>query len=201
MDFYRPLWTREIYNTGSGGVLVMTIMKNSGMIFITGGARSGKSFFAEKLAFKAGADRVYLATMQALDEEMKERIARHRAVRKEKKWRTVEEPLDLLNVLKRENKKKRVILIDCLTLWITNMMLKAYSEKEILSAAEALAGFAGRAEAQVIVVSNEVGMGIVPDNVLGRNFRDTQGRVNQIFAAQAKKVYFMVAGLPLKVKK
>jgi len=179
----------------------MAIMKKSGMIFITGGVRSGKSFFAEKLALKAGKDRVYVATMQALDGEMKQRIARHKINREDKNWRTVEEPLALLNVLKRENKKKRVILIDCLTLWITNMMLKAYSEKEILSAAEALAGFAGRAEAQVIVVSNEVGMGIVPDNVLGRNFRDTQGRVNQIFAAQAKKVYFMVAGLPLKVKK
>ena len=179
----------------------MAIMKKSGMIFITGGARSGKSFFAEKLALKAGKDRVYVATMQALDEEMKERIARHRAVRKGKKWRTVEEPLELLKVLKRDNKKKRVILIDCLTLWVTNMMMKNYSEKEIILAAETLADFAKRTETMVIVVSNEVGLGLVPENRLGREFRDIQGRVNQLFASGAKKVFFMVSGLPMKVKK
>ena len=179
----------------------MAMIRKNKLVLITGGARSGKSFFAEKIALKAAKDRVYVATMQALDEEMTKRIARHKMNRKEKGWRTVEEPLDLLNVLKRENKKKRVILIDCLTLWVTNMMMKGYTEKDIVLAAEAMADIAKRSDAAVIVVSNETGMGIVPDNKMGREFRDTQGRVNQLFAARAKKVIFMVAGLPLKVKK
>ena len=179
----------------------MAIMKKNRLVFVTGGARSGKSGFAEKLAQKYGKDRLYVATLQAFDAEMTERIARHRAGRKEKGWYTVEEPLELLNVLKKEDRKKRVILIDCLTLWVTNMMMTQYKEKDILLAAEILAAHAQSKAARVIAVSNEVGMGIVPDNKLGREFRDIQGRVNQLFAARAGKVYFMVAGLPLEVKK
>jgi len=171
----------------------------SSLTFITGGARSGKSSFAEKLAVKSAKDRLYIATMQGLDEEMKERIKRHKKQRGES-WRTIEEPLDLLPCLKKENKNETVILIDCLTLWVTNRMLNGEKEVEILKAAENIAKFCAGAKAKVIVVSNEVGMGLVPDNKLGRDFRDIQGRVNRIFAERAAKVFFMVSGIPLEAK-
>ena len=175
-------------------------MKKGKLIFVTGGARSGKSSFAEKLAFKAAKDRFYIATLQGLDEEMKDRIARHKSQRLGKNWKTVEEPLDILNALKRVDRKKRAVLIDCLTLWISNMMMKNYKEKEIILAAETIAEQARRGQAKVIVVSNEVGMGLVPESGLGRDFRDIQGRVNQVFALRARKVYFTVAGIPLELK-
>ena len=174
-------------------------MKINNLTLITGGARSGKSSFAEKLAVQSAKERVYIATMQGLDEEMKDRIEKHKAQRGNG-WLTVEEPLELLKVLKREDKKGRVLLIDCLTLWVTNRMLKGEKEKDILKAAEAAADFCEGAGAKVIAVSNEVGMGLVPDNKLGREFRDIQGRVNRVFAKRAKKVFFMVSGIPLEVK-
>ncbi|MCX5777089.1 MAG: bifunctional adenosylcobinamide kinase/adenosylcobinamide-phosphate guanylyltransferase [Candidatus Firestonebacteria bacterium] len=169
-------------------------------IFITGGARSGKSSFAEKLALKKAKDRVYIATMQGLDEEMKERIALHKEQRGPS-WSTIEEPLELLFALKNNDKKGRVLLIDCLTLWVSNKMMKGHKEKEILKAAESITMYSAAAKASVIVVSNEVGMGLVPDNKLGRDFRDIQGRVNRIFAERAAKMYFVVSGVPLEVKK
>ncbi|OGF44642.1 MAG: bifunctional adenosylcobinamide kinase/adenosylcobinamide-phosphate guanylyltransferase [Candidatus Firestonebacteria bacterium RIFOXYC2_FULL_39_67] len=172
----------------------------SSLTFITGGARSGKSSFAEELAVKSAKDRVYIATMQGLDEEMKKRIKRHKKQRGEG-WCTVEEPLDLLKSVKSGDKKNRVILIDCLTLWVSNRMMKGEKEKEILTSAEEIAKYCAGAKAEVIAVSNEVGMGLVPDNKLGRDFRDIQGRVNRIFAERAAKVFFLVSGIPLEVKK
>lgn len=169
-------------------------------IFITGGARSGKSSFAEKLALKKAKVRVYIATMQGLDEEMKERIALHKKQRGPG-WSTIEEPLELLFALKNNDKKGRVLLIDCLTLWVSNRMMKGQKEKEILKAATEVAEFCKCAKAEVIAVSNEVGMGLVPDNKLGRDFRDIQGRVNRIFAERAANMYFVVSGVPLEVKK
>ncbi|MFH1074529.1 MAG: bifunctional adenosylcobinamide kinase/adenosylcobinamide-phosphate guanylyltransferase [Candidatus Firestonebacteria bacterium] len=178
----------------------MNGVKNSKLIFITGGARSGKSSFAEELAVKTVKDRIYIATMQELDEEMKERIKKHKKQRG-KGWRTIEEPLELFSSLRKEDKNNRVILIDCLTLWVSNRMRKGEREEKILKAAEDIAEFCAGANASVIAVSNEVGMGLVPDNKLGRDFRDIQGRVNRIFAERAGKVFFMVSGIPLEVKK
>ncbi|MEI6846008.1 MAG: bifunctional adenosylcobinamide kinase/adenosylcobinamide-phosphate guanylyltransferase [Candidatus Firestonebacteria bacterium] len=178
----------------------MKVSKLSSLTFITGGARSGKSSFAEKLAVKAAKNRVYIATMQGLDKEMRERIQKHQEQRGEN-FKTVEEPLRLLEVLKSADEKNSVLLIDCLTLWVTNLMLKGGKEKDIIKIAAETADYAAHAKAKVIAVSNEVGMGLVPDNKLGRDFRDLQGRVNRIFAERAAKVYFMVAGIPLEVKK
>ena len=177
----------------------MNKKKNNSLTFITGGARSGKSSFAEELALKSGKDLLYIATMQGLDAEMKERIKRHKN-RRGKGWRTVEEPLNILSVLEKEDKKERAILIDCLTLWVSNRMMKGEKEKEIIKAAEKVAKYCAGAKAAVIAVSNEVGMGLVPDNKLGRDFRDIQGRVNRVFAENAEKVYFLVSGIPLEVK-
>jgi len=176
------------------------VSKLSSLTFITGGARSGKSSFAEELAVKAAKNRVYIATMQGLDKELRERIKKHQEQRG-KNFKTVEEPLRLLKVLKSADKKNSVLLIDCLTLWVSNLMLKGGKEEDIIKIAAETADYAAGAKAIVIVVSNEVGMGLVPDNKLGRDFRDIQGRVNRIFAERAKKVYFMVAGIPLEVKK
>jgi adenosylcobinamide kinase/adenosylcobinamide-phosphate guanylyltransferase len=177
-----------------------SMIKKYHLVFVTGGARSGKSSFAEELALKSGKNLLYIATMQGLDDEMKERIKNHKN-RRGKGWRTVEEPLNILSVLKTEDKKERMILIDCLTLWVSNRMMQGEKENEILKAAEDAADYCTNAKAGVIAVSNEVGMGLVPDNKLGREFRDIQGRVNRIFAERAKKVYFVVSGIPLEVKK
>jgi len=164
--------------------------------FVTGGARSGKSALAERLARETGLARVYLATAQAFDAEMADRIARHRADRGED-WETVEAPHDLAEALAASDGAGRVVLVDCLTLWLSNRMLAgADAEAESARLCTALSAM----RAPVVAVSNEVGFGIVPDTALGRRFRDAQGRLNQQVAALADLALLVVAGLPLVLK-
>ena len=170
---------------------------------VIGGARSGKSRHAEALARGTGLERLYIATATAWDEEMRERIALHRATRAADDWRTVEEPLALADTLRREAAPGRVILVDCLTLWLTNVILGAAPEvaRDALDAAEAaLVAAVTDLSGPAIFVSNEVGWGIVPDNRLARDFRDAQGRLNQRMAEVCGRVVLVAAGLPLVLK-
>jgi len=165
------------------------------LTFLLGGARSGKSAHAERLATALPAPWAYIATAQAHDEEMRERIAAHCARRGEG-WRTVDAPLDLAGALETVPAGQPV-LVDCLTLWLTNHML---ADHDIEAECVRLGAVLSRPGGPWFVVSNEVGLGIVPDNALARRFRDAAGRLNQQVAAQADTVLMMVAGLPLKVK-
>lgn len=165
------------------------------LTLVLGGARSGKSRYAESLVTACPPPWTYVATAEPLDDEMRARIAEHRA-RRGADWRTVEAPFDLAEALQR-NSAGGAVLVDCLTLWLTNRMLADADIEEDSARLEAvLSGIA----APVVVVSNEVGLGIVPDNALARRFRDAQGRLNQRIAARADRVVLMVAGLPLVVK-
>lgn len=166
------------------------------ILFVLGGARSGKSRFAEAQALAAGRNPVYLATAQAWDGEMADRIAQHRADRGPG-WITVEEPLELAAALRRECAPDRVVLVDCLTLWVNNLLC---AERDVAAATAGLLGALREAAGPVALVSNEVGLGIVPDNPLARRFRDDAGRLHQAVAAAADRVVFMVAGLPMAVK-
>ncbi|WP_237477316.1 bifunctional adenosylcobinamide kinase/adenosylcobinamide-phosphate guanylyltransferase [Lichenibacterium dinghuense] len=170
---------------------------------VIGGARSGKSRHAEALALGTGLERVYLATATAWDDEMRERIALHREARAADGWRTVEEPLGLAEALSREAAPGRVVLVDCLTLWLTNVMLGAPPEAARAAVEAACAGLAAelpRLAGPAVFVSNEVGWGIVPDNRLARDFRDAQGRLNQRMAEACGRVVLVAAGLPLVLK-
>jgi adenosylcobinamide kinase/adenosylcobinamide-phosphate guanylyltransferase len=164
------------------------------LTLVLGGARSGKSRYAETIIIALPPPWVYVATAQALDAEMTARIAAHRA-RRGAGWTTVETPRDLVATLAANGKAP--ILVDCLTLWLSNLMMAdAQIDAEIDRLEQALA----TAAAQVVLVANEVGSGIVPDNALARRFRDLQGGLNQRIAAQADNVILLVAGLPLFVK-
>lgn len=165
--------------------------------FVLGGARSGKSAYAQAAAEAAAgsASPVMIATGQAFDDEMRERIARHRADRGER-WRTVEAPLDLAGALDALGAHD-VAVVDCLTLWLTNVILGEHDVAD--TRADLLAALA-RCRARLWVVSNEVGFGLVPETPLGRRFRDEAGRLHQAVAAQADEVLLVVAGLPMTVK-
>jgi adenosylcobinamide kinase / adenosylcobinamide-phosphate guanylyltransferase len=165
------------------------------LTLVIGGARSGKSAHAERLVKACQAPWAYIATAQACDDEMRERIALHRSRRGEG-WTTIDAPLDLVGAIE-ALPDGRPVLVDCLTLWLTNHML---AEHDIEAECQALADVLSRPRGPWFVVSNEVGQGIVPDNALGRRFRDAAGRLNQQVAAIADTVLLMVAGLPLKVK-
>jgi adenosylcobinamide kinase/adenosylcobinamide-phosphate guanylyltransferase len=167
-----------------------------GTTFVLGGARSGKSAFAERLVVESGLQRHYVATGRAWDEEMKARIADHRASRGEA-WTTHEEPLELVAALKKIDTRDNMILVDCLTLWVTNLMM---DERDMAGEFAALAEHTEQAAARLILVSNEVGLGIVPENRMARDFRDHAGRLHQLIAGKAREVYFVAAGLPLKMK-
>jgi adenosylcobinamide kinase/adenosylcobinamide-phosphate guanylyltransferase len=161
-----------------------------------GGARSGKSRLAQSHAESLGGELIYVATGEPGDEEMTARIARHRADRGPR-WRTLEVPIELRGVIEREDAADRVLLVDCLTLWVSNLLL---SERNVEVATEELLEAVQRSEASLAFVSNEVGLGIVPDNELARRFRDEAGRLNQRIAAVADDVYFVAAGLVLRMK-
>lgn len=165
---------------------------------VLGGARSGKSAHAERLARDCGLKRVYVATAQPFDDEMAARIARHREERAGDGWRTVEEPIGLPAVIAREAAADTVLLVDCLTLWLSNLML---GERPVAPMQAALLSMLRGARGPVILVSNEVGMGLVPETPLGREFRDAQGRLNQAVAALVPQVLFVAAGLPLALKR
>ncbi|MGB3447830.1 MAG: bifunctional adenosylcobinamide kinase/adenosylcobinamide-phosphate guanylyltransferase [Xanthobacteraceae bacterium] len=164
---------------------------------VLGGARSGKSRFAEQLAGESHFARVYLATATAGDAEMRVRIAHHRMQRGEG-WRTVEEPLALVDALTREAGNGRVVLVDCLTLWLSNLM---HASHDVEAATKGLAEWLRDTRHPVLLVSNEVGLGLVPETPLGRDFRDAQGRLNQGIAAVVPNVVFVAAGLPLWLKR
>ncbi|MDX8538131.1 MULTISPECIES: bifunctional adenosylcobinamide kinase/adenosylcobinamide-phosphate guanylyltransferase [Mesorhizobium] len=166
-----------------------------GLTFIIGGARSGKSAHAETLVTASPSPWAYIATAEAYDDEMRERIALHRARRGEG-WATVDAPLDLAAAIE-ALPDHQPVLIDCLTLWLTNHML---AERDLDAECRRLVDVLSRPRGPWFVVSNEVGLGIVPDNALARRFRDAAGRLNQQVAAVANTVLLMVAGLPLKVK-
>jgi len=161
---------------------------------ILGGARSGKSRIAQQAALESGLEVVFCAAAQAFDDEMAQRIARHRAERPAS-WRTVEEPLELASALAREAAPGRCVLVDCLTLWLSNLIF-ARREDEI----DALLAILPTLPGHLILVSNEVGWGIVPENELARRFRDEQGRLNQRIAQIADRVTLVAAGLPLTLK-
>jgi adenosylcobinamide kinase/adenosylcobinamide-phosphate guanylyltransferase len=162
---------------------------------VLGGARSGKSRYAEALVHQACGG-VYLATAQALDDEMAARIARHRAER-DTTWITIEEPLELGAALEHGARMGRPILIDCLTLWVSNLL---GAGRTVEAETSRLLHILRTLAVPVVFVSNEVGLGIVPDNALARAFRDEAGRLNQAIAAAADRVVFLAAGLPLVLK-
>jgi adenosylcobinamide kinase / adenosylcobinamide-phosphate guanylyltransferase len=166
----------------------------AGLTLVLGGARSGKSRHAEGLVTALPGPWVYVATAEAWDEEMRARIAAHRAQRAAG-WITLEAPLDLVGALALA--AERPVLVDCLTLWLTNVML---GEHDIAAASDGLERALTARAAPTVLVANEVGLGIVPDNAMARRFRDEAGWLNQRLAARADTVLFMVAGLPMRVK-
>ena len=172
---------------------------NKKIIFITGGARSGKSRFAEELARQFPGAKAYLATAQGLDEEMAQRIRRHRESRPAD-WQTLEEPLKVADCISKEGDRFGLILLDCLTLWISNLLMAGWSEAKILEAGVRLLEVSRRAQCSLILVGNEVGMGIVPENDQARLFRDLSGFIQQRAAREADEVYFMVSGIAQKIK-
>ena len=163
---------------------------------VLGGARSGKSRHAEGLVTATPGPRVYIATAQIWDEEMADRVARHRQDRGPG-WTTVEEPLDLPGALRRHAADGTGVLVDCLTLWLSNLMM---ADADIPAKTAELLDALAEVQGRVVLVSNEVGLGIVPDNALARRFRDHAGRLHQEVAALATRVVFIAAGLPMVLK-
>lgn len=164
--------------------------------FVIGGARSGKSSFALIEGSALTGKKAYVATAEALDAEMKARIEKHRAERSGE-WTTFEEPIDIAGLIKKIHSQYDVIIIDCLTVWLSNLML---NNRDIDDTMETLSNSLKTGLCSVFIVSNELGMGIVPDNELARRFRDIAGAMNQKVAGLADKVYLVTAGIPIKIK-
>ena len=164
---------------------------------VLGGARSGKSRRGQTLAEGSSPKRLYIATAQAFDDEMRDRISKHQHDRDDS-WKTIEAPLDLAGAIRTVSTTRDAsILVDCLTLWLSNLLLV---DQNISAATAELVNAVQSANAPIVLVSNEVGMGIVPENALARQFRDEQGRLNQNIAQIADHVEFVAAGLSLKLK-
>jgi adenosylcobinamide kinase/adenosylcobinamide-phosphate guanylyltransferase len=191
-----------------------TIHTNSRLILVIGGARSGKSTFAERLAVKSGRSVAYIATATAGDDEMRDRIARHQAARPST-WHTIEEPLHLAEAVHRASQLADVILLDCMTVWLSNWLLaqdeltsvestpaSVYCEGA-MQEIDALLRVAARLATikRLVIVTNEVGLGIVPAFPLGRVYRDVLGAVNRRLAEEAARVYLLVAGLAVDIKR
>ena len=169
----------------------------SGHVLVLGGARSGKTGFAERMTMRIGSKPLYLATAQALDDEMRDRIRLHQRDR-HRSFATLEEPIDLVGALKVAALKHDAILVDCLTLWISNLLGIG---QDVAAAVDSLVAALPTIEtARIVLVSNEVGLGIVPDNALSRRFRDEAGFLHQAVAAAAAEVHLMVAGLSIRAK-
>jgi adenosylcobinamide kinase/adenosylcobinamide-phosphate guanylyltransferase len=166
------------------------------LTFVLGGARSGKSRYAEGLLMNCAPPWVYVATAEAHDGEMMARITDHRH-RRDARWRTVEAPIDLSGAIATHGSKGQAILIDCLTLWLSNVMLAG---RDLTAEVQRLVTALGHSTGPMVIVSNEVGLGIVPDNALAREFRDAQGRLNMQVAAIADRAVLITAGLPLILK-
>lgn len=175
------------------------------VILVTGGARSGKSAYALELAETLDGEKAFLATCPLVDEETWQRIRRHQQARSRASWHTIEETTDLVGVLKRSD-GYQVVLVDCLTLWINNLMHEAQEdgqrigEEHIAEMSRELLAACSERDGTVIFVTNEVGMGIVPDNALARRYRDLAGRCSQVMAAGADAVTFVACGIPLDLK-
>ncbi|WP_341760238.1 bifunctional adenosylcobinamide kinase/adenosylcobinamide-phosphate guanylyltransferase [Candidatus Endowatersipora endosymbiont of Watersipora subatra] len=169
-----------------------------GIILVLGGTRSGKSSFAQNLAKISGRQKVYLATGYSLDDEMANRIALHQ-VHRGPDWQLVEERLDLPTIISQMANKEHCIVVDCLTFWLTNLVMAG---KNVIESCQLLLDYllVLSAEFSVILVSNEVGQGIVPETKMARDFRDHAGQLNQDIAAIANHVWFLTAGLPQKLK-
>lgn len=165
---------------------------------ILGGARSGKSRLAEKLADESGLEVVYVATSQALDGEMTARVAEHRA-RRPGHWALVEEPLALARVLREQAAPNRCLLVDCLTLWLTNLLLLEDTQR-LTAEREALLACIGKLPGRILLVSNESGLGVVPLGELTRRYVDEAGWLHQALAERSQRVVFSVAGLPMVLK-
>lgn len=175
------------------------------VIYVTGGCRSGKSSFALKEAEKLAGPRIYLATCpRDMDLEMNARINRHIDERSEE-WKTIEETLDIASVIKK-NREAGVVLVDCLTLWVSNLMYDAdqagrgLDENGVSEHCANILAECGKTPATVIFISNETGMGVVPENDIARRFRDLIGRCNQIIASASSEAHLLISGIPLKLK-
>jgi len=166
------------------------------IVFITGGARNGKSSFALKQASGIPGKKAYIATAEALDEEMRKRIEDHREQRG-REWDTFEEPLMIAEVINKIGDSYDTLVLDCLTLWLSNIM---HSNLIIETEIERLISSLRSHRTSVFIVSNEVGMGIVPENEMSRKFRDMAGLLNQKIAGAADEVYIVIAGIPVKIK-
>ena len=163
---------------------------------VLGGAASGKSAFAEQLVLRQPGRPVYIATAQAFDDEMADKIDIHRA-RRGADWTTIEEPLDLCVAIAGADAEDAVVLVDCLTLWLNNLMA---ADRDVKAATAELVQAMRRARGKVVFVANELGLGIVPENAMARAFRNNHGALNQAVAAAADRVVFVAAGLPLVLK-
>jgi adenosylcobinamide kinase/adenosylcobinamide-phosphate guanylyltransferase len=176
------------------------------IILVTGGSRSGKSSWAQKTAESISARRAFIATCPVIDDEMQERIHRHQQAREERNWHTIEEPLDIAGALDSSH-EFAVVLVDCLTLWVNNLMYRAEKENKVITETDAamecriVIEAARRHPGSVLFVTNEVGMGIVPENSQARLYRDLAGRCNQVIAEACDRVVLMVSGQPLEIKK
>ena len=169
------------------------------MIFITGGCRSGKSRYALDYANRHFSKKLFLATAEALDEEMAQRIENHKKVRGPE-WQTIEEPVEIVNKIKKYGGDGKVILIDCLTLWLYNLLMKWGDDSRIIDETDKLIDVIKQNPSSFILVTNEVGLGIVPADPLSRRYRDLIGTMNQRIAAALDTVIFMVSGVPLFLK-
>lgn len=174
-------------------------MKTGKIIFILGGARSGKSSYAVALAKKYRRKITFIATARPFDEEMKERIKKHRESRPNT-WRTIEEEIDIEFLLQKLNKENEIIIIDCLTVWVANLQLKYKNKEKIENKIRCFLKVLENIKSKVIIISNEVGLGIVPDNKISRDYRDILGWLNQEVAKLSSEVCFLISGIPLKVK-
>ena len=170
------------------------------IIFVIGGCRSGKSTCAMQTAEKVPAEqKIFIATCVPQDDEMKRRVARHQKERSQN-WITIEAPLDLPEAILQNSRRGNVILVDCLTLWVSNLLMETGNKNNIEDRTSQLIGALEKAAGPIVLVSNEVGTGIVPENQLARQFRDITGWVNQAVAKCANKVVWMVAGIPVTIK-
>lgn len=169
------------------------------IILILGGARSGKSSFAVSRAEKSGKKAAFIATAQAIDKEMRRRIQLHKQNRP-KRWPTIEEYTNILSRIEEINQSFEIVILDCLTIYISNLLLQGTDETEIENHIADLVKTLKTANFETLIISNEVGLGIVPNNALSRKFRDLAGKINQITAKQSDEVIFMVSGLPLTIK-
>lgn len=175
------------------------------MVLVTGGCRSGKSAYAQRLAESLRPPRLFVATCPVTDEELRQRIEAHQQARRDRGWATVEEQVELAAVFRR-HAEDQVVLVDCLTLWVNNLMYYAeqagrqVTEQDLAETCRELLAAARQRRGTVIFVTNEVGLGVVPDNAVARRYRDLVGRANQTIAAEAETVTLLTCGIPWHLK-